>query len=71
MKHCTCPGTVAPVFTRCGFLQQASAGFGMLALKGLFSRGAGAAPHFPAKAKNVVFCFMDGGPSLRHPDLRL
>ena len=63
MKHCTCPGTVAPVFTRRGFLQQASAGFGMLALNGLFSSGAGATPHFLAKAKNVIFCFMDGGPS--------
>ena len=64
MKHSTCPGTVAPVFTRRGFLQQASAGFGMLALNGLFSREAGAAaPHFAARAKNVIFCFMDGGPS--------
>jgi hypothetical protein len=24
-------------------------------------------PHFPAKAKSVIFCFMDGGPS--HLDL--
>ena len=35
----------------------------MLALNGLFSREARAATHFAAKAKNVIFCFMDGGPS--------
>lgn len=55
MKHTTCPGSIAPVFTRRGFLQQASAEFGMLALNGLFSREASAATHFPAKAKNVIF----------------
>ena len=63
MKHSTCPGAVTPVLTRRGFLQQASVGFGMLALNGLFSREADAAPHFAARAKNVIFCFMDGGPS--------
>ena len=63
MKHSTCPGSIVPALTRRGFLQQASAGFGMLALNGLFSREASAATHFPAKAKNVIFCFMDGGPS--------
>jgi hypothetical protein len=35
----------------------------MLALNGLFSSQAQAASHFSAKAKNVIFCFMDGGPS--------
>jgi len=63
MKHSTCPGSIPPAFTRRGFLQQASAGFGMLALNGLFSREATAATHVAAKAKNVIFCFMDGGPS--------
>jgi len=63
MKHPTCPGSIAPSFTRRGFLQQASAGFGWLALKGLVSGDAQAGPHSPAKAKNVIFCFMDGGPS--------
>ncbi|MFY7875656.1 MAG: DUF1501 domain-containing protein, partial [Pirellula sp.] len=63
MKHTRCPGTIAPAHTRRGFLQQSSAGFGMLALNGLFSHQAQAATHFPAKAKNVIFCFMDGGPS--------
>ncbi len=63
MSNTTCPGSIPPAFTRRGFLQQASAGFGMLALNGLFSREASAATHFAAKAKNVIFCFMDGGPS--------
>jgi hypothetical protein len=46
-------------------------GFGLLALSGLLaeSAGAGAAgaaatgPHFAPRAKNVIFCFMDGGVS--------
>ena len=50
-------------------LQQASAGFGYLALAGML--GAEAAvnplaarkPHFPARAKRVIFLFMKGGPS--------
>ena len=63
MKHHHCPGSIASAHTRRGFLQQASAGFGWLALNGLFSKEASAATHFPAKAKNVIFCFMDGGPS--------
>ncbi len=56
-------------------LQSASAGFGWLALSSLFgqsasvpaqtssSKPAAPAQHFPARAKNVIFCFMDGGPS--------
>ncbi len=63
MKHSICPGSIAPAFTRRGFLQQASCGFGMLALNGLIASQANAAPRFPAKAKNIIFCFMDGGPS--------
>jgi Protein of unknown function (DUF1501) len=62
-RHSLCPGSIAPSATRRGFLQQSSAGFGMLALQGLFSEQASAAQHFRAKAKNVIFCFMDGGPS--------
>ena len=58
-----CPGRMANAITRRGFLQSSSAGFGWLALQGLFSNQAQAAQHFPAKAKNIVFCFMDGGPS--------
>ncbi len=50
-------------FTRRSLLQQTSLGFGWLALNGLLARQSAAATHFPAKAKNIIFCFMDGGPS--------
>ncbi|MEP7362415.1 MAG: DUF1501 domain-containing protein [Acidobacteriota bacterium] len=53
--------------TRREFLQTASNGFGYLALSALLveqSRVAAApGPHFPAKAKNVIFLFMPGGVS--------
>ncbi|MFN0121063.1 MAG: DUF1501 domain-containing protein, partial [Blastocatellia bacterium] len=45
--------------TRRDFLVQASTGFGMLA----FSALANAQQHFPAKVKNVIFCYMSGGVS--------
>lgn len=58
------------------FLARAGGGFGMLALAGLLDqetlRAAPAAPanplapkpgHFPAKAKSVIWLFMNGGPS--------
>ena len=67
LRHssCHCPGSIAPDFSRRGFLQRTSAGFGWLALSSLFARTASAAPgaHFAAKVKNIIFCFMDGGPS--------
>src|SRR5947209_3630086 len=53
-------------------LQRAACGFGWLALASMMGRNASAAianplapkqPHFPAKAKRVVFIFMQGGPS--------
>ncbi len=55
------PGTLS----RRSFLQQTSAGFGWLALNALFTQPAPAAsaPHFAPRAKNIIFCFMDGGPS--------
>jgi hypothetical protein len=60
--------------SRRAMLRRAGAGFGSLALAALFadeSRGAPAAsnpltaraPHFPARAKRVIFLFMPGGPS--------
>ncbi|MFN9458470.1 MAG: DUF1501 domain-containing protein [Acidobacteriota bacterium] len=59
--------------TRRHLLHSASAGFGSLALSGLLgleqARAAAAdplavrAPHFPARAKRVIFLFMHGGPS--------
>jgi len=61
----------SPDFSRREWLRSAACGFGSLALAGL-ARDAGAAvsnpmlahaPHFPAKAKRVIFLFMAGGVS--------
>ncbi|MBB5035271.1 DUF1501 domain-containing protein [Prosthecobacter vanneervenii] len=54
--------------TRRDFLQSAGCGFGAVALAGLMSeqRSAAAAAQLPqrmAKAKSVIFLFMEGGPS--------
>jgi hypothetical protein len=64
----------AVVRSRREFLQKAGLGVGSLALADLLQREAFAAPvvtnplserapHFPAKAKRVIFFFMQGGPS--------
>ena len=53
------------------YLNQSSLGFGMMALTSLLNQDAGAAKpnaagqiaHHAAKAKHVILCFMDGGPS--------
>lgn len=45
------------------WLRGASMGFGWLALNGLLADRAGAETHHAAKARSVIFCFMDGGPS--------
>lgn len=60
-------------YTRRDMLKQCANGFGAVALGALFGSEAGAAEqtnplapkptHFPAKAKSVIFLFMDGGPS--------
>ena len=55
-----------PSFTRRHLLSASSAGFGMLALQGLFGAQSPLVTrrtHFPAKAKRVIFLFMQGGPS--------
>ena len=51
-------------------LQSAACGFGGLALGGMLAQAAGAAgplairrPHFPARAKRMIFVFLAGGPS--------
>jgi hypothetical protein len=61
--------------TRRDFLLQAGGGFGAMALSWLLARDGHAAgkssanplamkpPHFPAKAKSIIFMFMVGGPS--------
>ena len=71
------PDNVLRDLTRRHFFSRCSMGVGSLALASLMAgRGLGAAPapqfgnplqpkptHFPAKAKNVIFLFMAGGPS--------
>src|ERR1700730_8640385 len=64
--------------SRRAFLRRAGGGFGMLALAGLLGKEglleaaeedrslhplAPRKPHFPAKAKSVIWLFMNGGPS--------
>jgi hypothetical protein len=65
LSNGNCNGRIANANSRRGFLQQASAGFGWLALNGLFAQRAAAAsiPQHAPCAKNIIFCFMDGGPS--------
>lgn len=64
-----CPGRVAQPLSRRELLQNASNGFGLLALSALMSDRtyAGLAeslePHMVPQAKNVIFCFMAGGVS--------
>ena len=63
----------APLFSRRRMLQRSAGGFGYLALSALMAEQharaavinplAAKKPHFPAKAKRVIFLFMKGGPS--------
>jgi hypothetical protein len=63
-----CPGRTTPSCTRRDFLKRSSMGFGWLAYLGLRQQWAAAQnpatrTHFPARAKRVIFLFMDGGVS--------
>jgi hypothetical protein len=55
--------------TRRHFFKQAGFGIGAMALSSLLDEGVKAqerrdkAPHYAAKAKNIIFLFMAGGPS--------
>jgi len=57
------------MLSRRKLLQSSAAGFGSVALAGLLCEEARAGalavrkPHFPAKAKRIIFLFMHGGPS--------
>src|SRR5258707_1640992 len=69
MNARTC-GNTCHTFTRRDFLRRTSAGFGWLAFAALAAQGAVAAgplapkePHHRARAKRVIFLFMQGGPS--------
>ena len=58
-----CPGSIRSLATRRAFLQRSNAGFGLLALCGMTASAATATTHLVARAKRIIFCFMDGGPS--------
>jgi len=49
---------VAPMKTRRQFLQATSLGFGWLACQNLLAQ-----PHFAARAKSIILCYMSGGVS--------
>src|SRR5438445_184137 len=57
-------------FTRRNFLKSSAAGFGYLALAGMIGAQqrrpgplAPRRPHYPVKAKRIIFCFMEGAMS--------
>ena len=68
---CACPGRQSAPLSRRELLAGTANGFGLLALAGLLGEAAAASapspalprPHHAPKAKNVIFCFMDGGVS--------
>ena len=66
VHHC---GRFEPVpMTRRDMLRQCAGGFGMVALGGLladkgFSQDLDIALHHAPRAKNIIFLYMDGGPS--------
>jgi Protein of unknown function (DUF1501) len=61
----------SPFYSRRELLKSAACGFGYLAFAGMQARGGtsnppifkSATPQFPARAKRVIFIFMQGGPS--------
>src|SRR5437588_341427 len=68
------PNDIHQAVCRRHFFRDCSVGLGSMALASLLGQGAQADPpspnplrprpgHFPAKAKNVIFLFMAGGPS--------
>jgi hypothetical protein len=57
------PAEMQSVLRRRDFLRDCAGGVGLAALWQLMSGDGLAQPHFPALAKNVIFLFMEGGPS--------
>src|SRR5687767_7901324 len=49
--------------SRRSMLQRLACGFGSLAMTSLASRAAAPLPHFPPRAKRIIFLFMQGGVS--------
>lgn len=67
-KSTHCHQFQAPPQTRREMLSQCAGGFGSIALAALmkdaaFAGSSTTGTHFPAKAKSVIFLYMDGGPS--------
>ena len=67
-SRASCPGMIAAPRSRRELLRAAGNGFGVLALAGLmadrnYAGLPGGGLHFAPRAKHVIFCFMDGGPS--------
>jgi predicted metallopeptidase len=68
-KNNTCPGCLRSPLSRRDMLRASAQGFGWLSLCGMLAQEGGAQdarlpqPHFRPRAKNVIFCFMDGGVS--------
>ena len=65
-----CSGVTPRAMTRRDLLRTVSAGFGWLAFKGIAARAAESGhplaqkqPHFPPRAKRVIFLCMQGGPA--------
>ena len=62
-----CPGCAPIPLSRREMLRASALGFGSIALAGMMAESvagaAGAQTHHRARAKNVIFCFMDGGVS--------
>lgn len=68
-----CPGRREALWSRRELLRTSANGFGLVALAGLMADDLRAAPtagaierpkpHFKPRARNVIFCFMDGGVS--------
>src|SRR3989454_189690 len=66
-SHRDCPGCRAAGLSRRDVLRRTSNGFGLIALSALMADRSyalsGPLPHFAAKIKNVVCCYMPGGVS--------
>lgn len=70
IPHVAAGPAAARFGSRRDFLRKTSNGFGWMALAGLMADPAYASaarrrplPHHPPRARHVIFCFMDGGPS--------
>ncbi|MDA0749354.1 MAG: DUF1501 domain-containing protein [Verrucomicrobia bacterium] len=68
-KTTLCEHRQGPELSRRQWLERSTAGFGVLAMRSLLAEGAmmdkpkSGMPHYPARAKRVIFLFMHGGPS--------